>query len=429
MKRLKKLFACYLVFMFLWLNIAWADEGMDREGESQMLRQEIQLLKQRLTELERRLERAETRVQLSEGPPLPAERYKVPDYLHDLTISGIAAASGTYNFNEPNDRLNRFHQFDNAANNFQVDTVELIFHKHPEEGVGFRTDLVFAEIADQIASTNTSSSDNMDVQQAYVNYRVSVDDRPLDLWLGKYVTLAGAEVIEDPSNYNWNITHSFMFYYAIPFAQTGARATYAPVDWATVIAGVNNGWDVVHDNNHSKTLETGLGLTPYDWLSWFTSFYHGAEQAADQGNQRSMVSSVLTLKPMENLTAMVDTVYGFEEDAVSTTQDAEWWGIAGYLRYMLTEKWGLSGRLEFFDDNDGIRTLGTSGGGSANGGPGSRTPQELWEATVTTDYTLYPGLVCRLEYRHDESDQNLFQDKGTSDDSQDLVTFQALYFF
>lgn len=421
---MRRLFSITSVFLLLSVNVAWADQGMLEDPDKKMLRQEIQALKERLGALERRLSAAEEKV-VSEGPLLPAERYKLPEFMHDLTISGMVSSSVNYNANEPDDRVNDFHQFDGTVNTFQVDQAQLIFHKHPEEGVGFRTDIIFAEVADNIASGGTSSSDNVDLEQAYVNYRASVYDRPLDIWFGKYVTLAGAEVIEDPSNTNWNITHSFMFYYSIPFTHTGARASYAATDWLTAIAGVNNGWDLLTDNNHAKTLETGLSLTPNDWLNWFTSFYHGAEQATDQGNQRSMVSSVVTLKPMENLTAMIDTVYGFEEHAVSTTQDAEWWGIAGYLRYMLSEKWGVSGRLEFFDDNDGIRTVS----GSANGGPGTRTAQELWEVALTTDYQLYEGLLVRAEYRHDESDQNLFTDKGTLDDSQDLVSLQAIYAF
>ncbi len=438
MNRFQKVITYLVAFSFLSLNLALADQDPDSyekkpaavkkqmedtDPEREALRAEIRALKSRLSALESRLDDTEKKV--SEGPAWPAERYKLPEYLHDLTISGMVSSSANYNANEPNDRLNRFHQFDSTANTFQVDTAELIFHKHPEEGIGFRTDLIFGEIADNIASGGTSSSDNVDLQQAYVNYRASVYDRPLDIWFGKYVTLAGAEVIEDPSNYNWNITHSFMFYYSIPFTHTGARATYAATDWLTAIVGVNNGWDVLTDNNHAKTLETGLSLTPYDWLSWFTSFYHGAEQASDQGNQRSLVSSVLTVKPMENLTAMVNVDYTFEENAITPGANAEWYGIAGYLRYMLTEKWGLSGRVEFFNDKDGVRTVGPG----ANGGPTTATPQELWEFTLTTDYQLYAGLVGRLEYRHDKSDRNLFQDKGTADDSQDLVTLQFLYAF
>ena len=432
MGHFKKIFSIFTIVSFVLFNTAaWADEGVTGYDEKDTLRQEVQILKERLRALERRLEITETKAEraqarVSVAPAAPRGGFELPEFLQDLTISGMVMTSGNYNANEPDDQLNRFHEFDATANTFQLDEVQLIFQKEPEEGIGFRTDLIFAEVADNIASGGTSSSDNLDVEQGYVSYRTSLYDHPLDIWFGKYTTLAGAEVIEDPSGYNWNITHSFLFYYTIPFTHTGVRVTYAPYDWLTVIAGVNNGWDVLTDNNNAKTLETGLGLTPYDWLSWFTSFYHGAEQSGDQGNQRSLISSVLTVTATDKLTLMVDGVYGFEEDIADVslgTLDAEWWGIAGYLRYMLSDEWGLSLRAELFNDHDGVRTL------SANGGPSTRTEQELWEFTVTTDYTLYEGLVLRAEYRHDESDKNLFQDKGNANDSQDIVSLQTIYSF
>jgi len=424
MNRFQKAMGCGLVFSFLFLNIAWADQGFDEEGERQereALRAEIRALQGRLSELESRLDKAEKKV--SEGPILPPERYKVPEYLHDLTISGMVVTSANYNANEPNNRLNTLHQFDSQANSFMIDEAQLIFHKHPEEGIGFRTDFIVGEIAQSIGSNGTLTTDDIDLEQAYVNYRASVYDRPLDIWFGKYVTLAGAEVIEDPSNYNWNATHSFMFYYSIPFTHTGVRASYAATDWLTAILGVNNGWDAEQDNNDAKTLEAGISLTPYEWLTWFTSFYYGAEQSGDEGSQRTLVSNVLTLKPSEVLTLMVNGDYGFEEDAVSPRVNGAWYGLAGYARYMMNEKWGLSTRAEYFNDNDGVRTA-TANGISA------RTTQELWEWTLTTDYALYPGLVGRLEYRYDYSNADVFQDnKADKTHSQNLVTLQFLYAF
>ena len=426
---MKKIFSLFMVFSLLFLNVAWADEDPENSAS---LRREIQELKKRLSELEERLDKAETKVNaVSEGPMLPAERYKLPEFMHDLTISGMAVSSVNYNANEPNNRLNTLHQFDSQANSFMIDEAQIIFHKHPEEGVGFRTDFVVGEIAQTIGSNGTLTTDDIDLEQAYVNYRMSVYDRPLDIWFGKYVTLAGAEVIEDPSNTNWNITHSFLFYYAIPFTHTGVRATYAATDWLTAILGVNNGWDAEQDNNNGKTLEAGISLTPYPWLSWFTSFYYGAEQSGDEGSQRTLVSNVATIKPyeltswpsLEPLTLMLEGTYGQEEDAVAVGVDGEWSGVAGYARYMMNEKWGLVSRLEYFNDNDGVRTataVGMSG----------RTTQELWELTLGTDYTFYPGLVGRLEYRHDDSNSNVFQDnKAKAIDSQDLVTLQFLYAF
>jgi len=56
----------------------------------------------------------------------------------------------------------------------------------------------------------------------------------------------------------------------------------------------------------------------------------------------------------------------------------------------------LATRGEFFQDKDGARTTGTG--------------QTVWEITQTLSYKIpeVTGLLARLEYRHDNSDENVF---------------------
>ena len=60
-----------------------------------------------------------------------------------------------------------------------------------------------------------------------------------------------------------------------------------------------------------------------------------------------------------------------------------------------TPSFELATRGEFFDDEDGART---------------GTAQTLWEITQTLSYKIpeVTGLLARLEYRHDNSDTNVF---------------------
>src|SRR5205823_1138365 len=73
----------------------------------------------------------------------------------------------------------------------------------------------------------------------------------LQLDFGKFVTSAGAEVIESHSN--WNYSRSLLFAWAIPYYHFGLRATETKGHFAGGFQVVN-GWNNVEDNNSGKTL-------------------------------------------------------------------------------------------------------------------------------------------------------------------------------
>jgi maltoporin len=80
-----------------------------------------------------------------------------------------------------------------------------------------------------------------------------------------------------------------------------------------------------------------------------------------------------------------------------------WCGVAGAARYAFTEHLAVSPRFEWFNDRDGFST---------------GTAQKLKEFTLTGEYKVAKGLLSRLEYRRDWSDQPFF-DRGAG-----LATFK-----
>lgn len=384
------------LFFSLTIPISWA-------GNSQ-LEEEIKALKDRLRVLEEKLKEQEQ--QEASQPVLT--------FLKGVRLSGYLSTSVNYNFNQPDSRVNDLRIFDQDANTFNLDLFELVIKKEAESGgAGFRVDLDYGDVAESIGSTGLgSSSDEFDLQQAYISLDAPLGVENLDLIIGKFVTLLGYEVIE--SGDNFNTSRSFLFGYAIPFTHTGILANYGIAPGLDLSLGVVNGWDNVKDNNDAKTVLARIGIEPKDWISLGITGIYGAEQDNDNGNQRGVIDLVATIQPREELTLGLNYDYGREENAVSATQDAKWWGIAGYLRYQFTERWAQALRLEFFEDQDGTRT---------------GTAQELWEVTLTNDYKLQDNLLLRLEYRHDDSDKNSFaRDSGTKD-TQDTVSLEMIYRF
>jgi len=328
-----------------------------------------------------------------------------------IQLSGFVDVTYNYNTNSPKERTSVGRVFDRDANNFSVNAVKLSAQTNvdDETPVGVRADLYVGQDAKLIHSAGLGeSNDSFDLKQAYVNYHKGY----WDFKAGKFVTLAGAEVIE--SKDNWNVSRGLLFGYAIPFTHTGVRGTYATDGWDFVL-GVNNGWDVATDNNSGKTIETHVGVTgielPSDSslnVSW--NGYFGPENANDN-TQRSLSDTVLVYKtPWKPLTLM----YNF--DYAKDSSLATWYGHAGYIRVDLNDDWSFSLRGEHFNDEDGVR-LGTA-------------DTKYNEGTGTLEYRATKSVTTRLEYRADHASEAVFNGKGEDKkNSQGTVAGEVIVSF
>ena len=157
-----------------------------------------------------------------------------------LTVSGDAAASYYHSNGYPG---STWRGFDQDHDSFQLDEAGLQIGYQPKQGVGGFVDIIAgtdAQILNQNESLKKDGSHDsgyVDVRQAYLQYATG----PLTIIAGKYVTLAGAEVI-NPSQ-NTNFSRSLLFWELEPLDHTGIRATYAVTDTLNVTLGVKIGWN------------------------------------------------------------------------------------------------------------------------------------------------------------------------------------------
>src|SRR5712664_3528050 len=204
--------------------------------------------------------------------------------------------------------------FDTEPNSFNVHQAALTVDYLPKEGFGGLVNLTAGRDARIIASAGESTS-NFDVTQAFVQYAHGA----LTIIGGKYVTLAGAEVINPTGDVNYS--RSILFGYAIPFAHTGIRATYAASDSLTLIIGVNNGWDQLKDQNRQKTVEVGVGFVPSKAFSLAAQGYSGVEQVygvvGGVSGLRNLVFLVRAFKATEKMTIILNYDYATQENVTS----------------------------------------------------------------------------------------------------------------
>jgi hypothetical protein len=151
----------------------------------------------------------------------------------------------------------------------------------------------------------------------------------------------------------------------------------------------------------------------------------GPENNKTDKGFRNLLDATLLLTPTSKVSAYINYDYGqnrnaaaIDPDAASpqyqTTDLSHWQGIAAALHYQATARIAFSPRFEYFKDESGFSTGVT---------------QNLNEFTLTGEYKMPEGLLARLEFRRDNSDQPYFVKGSRTVDSQSTLEVGVVAFF
>jgi hypothetical protein len=344
-------------------------------------------------------------------PPPPDPDKVTLNFFRNTEIGGLVDAYWLYNSNKVPPS---YQAFDVLYNSFDVSMAEFWVGKTPtaDSRIGYKIRTTFGSAADIMASASgqfLKESPYKNIEEAYGSYLAPVG-KGLQIDVGKFVTNAGAEVIEAKDDFNYS--RSLLFQLAIPLYHSGVRLTYSPNDKVTLMGGVINGWNDVNDNNTAKSVMASVTFKPTGSLSVVENYIGGPEQPNDNDDWRTLSDTVVsyTVNPQVSLMANYDwahdTVAG-----VSTT----WQGVAGYLKYQANKYVAVVPRIEFFKDAQGFTT---------------GVVQNLTDATVTLEIKAADNFLWRIEYRGDFSNQSPFTNSsGVAKKNQQLFMVGFLFNF
>jgi len=339
--------------------------------------------------------------------------------LGPTTLSGFVDVYYGYNSNQPIGRTTAFRNFDINSGQFGLNMIELVADKAPDataSRLGYHVALGFGQAMNIVNSTEpgqfpTESNFDQYLKEGYLEYLAPIG-KGLQINVGKFVTPAGAEVIETKDN--WNYSRGLLFALAIPYFHFGTSAKYAFNSKFALTGYLVNGWNNSIDNNSGKTTGFSAAWTPNSKFSLIQNYLVGPEQFNDNSNFRHLSDTVVSFSPNSKLSFLANYDYGHDHLS-GAPFSVHWSGIAGYIKYAPNDKWAFAGRGEYFSDN---------------GGTQSGTPQKLSEFTLTLQRMLASKLMTRLEFRRDMSDQNVFPDHASGlKDSQNTVTLGMVYAF
>ena len=408
--------------------------------------------------------------------------------------SGTVLASYTQNFNNPYTNNNQLRIFDTAANSFQANLVQIMFERPATAGsatdrVGFRARLNFGlDARFSRARTNLqpgNDSTELDMQEMYGEYIAPIGNG-LKVQFGKINTLIGYEVINAWENPNFSRT--MMFGLSQAFTETGVRFTYPFNSVVTASVGLVNGWDNVEDNNRGKTVTWLLAVTPHERFgaNFFGSY--GSEQGNGNNNgtfatvgvctngatgcdptaKRLVAGAIITMKPIDSTTLILEPYYGNESNASASkfaagqSPNARWNGFVAYLIHDFNDQtqpnaFSLRVRGEIWEDAGGARSCGggvnVAGGVNTCASSGSGQPGSLpggltsilptitnnpavngnaltaWETTWTLQWKPAPALQTRVEYRYDHADHNTYLHGTRASNNSNTLGFSVAYMF
>jgi hypothetical protein len=351
---------------------------------------------------------------------------KVPEatlkFLQQTAIDGYVSSSYFYNFNRPGDHLNAGRGFDVRSDEFMANKLVVrVGHSVDYSAfdwlAGYSAKLILGQDAEFTQASGLSLGNQGDLFEANVTVNVPIGSG-LKVMLGKCGTPMGYESTFTEENFNWSGGNQWVF--AEPFTHTGVMLSYQATSELELKVMLMNGWDVVADNNHAKSVMGTATYTVNDKLSMAMTGYGGPEQDNNTSNWRKGVDFWIDNKFTPKIEGVVQLDYGAEDGVDANGHRAEWFGLGGWLVYTFNDKWNVATRADYFKDGDGSRTSGSPALAPfpINGG------QELCSVTLTVNFKPVEGMKLAPEVRWDHSSLNTAFDGR---DTQVTVGMGAVY--
>ncbi|MFD1141784.1 porin [Larkinella insperata] len=322
-----------------------------------------------------------------------------------LTFSGYAELYYGQDFDQPNAQERPGFLY-NHKRNREVN-VNLAFLKAAYAGERLRGNLAIQ--VGTYAQYNYAAEQPLlrNIYEANAGVKLS---KNRDLWLDAGVFTSHIGFESAISKDCWTLTRSLVAENS-PYYLAGAKLTYnTPNGKWTLLGSVLNGWQRINrlpgytkpSLSTQVQYKTGSALT----LNWST--FLGSDRPDSLKQTRFYNNFYAIINPTDKF----GVTLGFDigADRKPLTRGGQRLGTGSYVwytpvviaRYATSSRSYVAGRVEYYDDKDGV-IIST---GSANG-------FKTWGYSINYDYAIFPSAVWRIEYRGFSSKDAIFAETAT----------------
>lgn len=335
----------------------------------------------------------------------PGEKKPDPPAPPKFTYGGSADFYFLSNFNNPWTGTNALRAFDYKDERGPHLGLIDIWAAYARDPIGGRIDVDFGPTSYLVNAFDPSRDELWQhIQQLYIS--ANLDKKGTNyIDIGKWVTTAGAEVIEPKDN--WLYSRGLLFNVAEPFYHLGVRGYHTFEGGDNVGVAIHRGWNAVGNPHHDPGFAI-FGTKAINKQLTFTGNYYGGEESpvATEGKAwRNFLDLVLLYNPDKSKFA-----YTFNLDYVQQSSSTLW-GVSAQAKYTLNPKSYLAARGEFLLD-DGLAGTG-----------------DIYSVTLGYAYQFNQYFQTRAEFRDDFGSNDLFaaRKNGTFKDNQPTFLISAIF--
>jgi hypothetical protein len=202
----------------------------------------------------------------------------------------------------------------------------------------------------------------------------------------------------------------------VPYYLTGAKITVPVSQKINTYFFLLNGWQVIEDNNKSKSIGTQLEYQPNPsmLINWNT--YVGDERSNDHPEYRTRFFTDVywIYQPNEKFSATSCVYLGGQKMADGITRN--WWQANVIGRYSFTDTWSLSGRFEYFSDPDIVLLNPITSANSFH----------AFSTGLCVNYKVYYNALLRMEMKQLFSPDEIFLNTASQEVNSNLIGVVSL---
>ncbi len=185
----------------------------------------------------------------------------------------------------------------------------------------------------------------------------------LSVKLGHFAGILDYEAV--PAVMNPFYSHSYSYGYTVPQLVTGLLGEYKLTDQLALLAGFHRGWLMFEDTNDTLDFMGGVKWNSENQRTKVAyAISVGPQDPPADFNQipgdqdRFVYSLVIQQQLFERLQYVLVQNLGTEQNAPTTGNTAEWYGLNQYFLYTINPCWNANLRAEWLRDDDGVRVAG-----------------------------------------------------------------------